>query len=621
MKKSLYAIILSSLLLTTSCDDNAGKASQSNPVVSEADSSAEDTEKTDDEPKYKAYASMSAKEIVASMTIEQKAAQMVQPAVYSVKEYQMEENDYGSILSKYKSVNYDEWQDIVDGFQESAIKSESGIPYIYGQDDVHGVNYCLNSVIFPHNIGLGAANDPELMYRVGLITADEAKLCHMLWNFAPCVAQSVDPRWGRTYESYGSDLEMIKNLSTQYTKGLIDGGVVACPKHFFADGNVVFGTGENSDVQRLIDRGNAILSDEEIDELLSVYQAQIDAGAQTIMISHSSLNGLKMHENAEYIQKLKNEMGFEGFIVSDWNSVQNTSASTYKEQIINSVNAGIDMLMEVDDYDQAMQIIIEAQKNGDISSERIDDAVERIIKVKLDAGIFDDPFCVNIKTEMDSTGSEEYRAVAEKLVEESLVLLKNENDILPIKENTSVYITGPACDNAQSQCGGWTIDWNSSPEKDIDGVTTILEGFTEKADDYGITVITDENEASKADMVLLVVGEQAYAEWNGDTEDLNLCGALGLDENRDAINEAEALGKPIVTCIVAGRNVIIDDEFYDSWDSVVMCYLPGSEGQGVADVLCGGSIFSGKLPSPWYSSVEQIGTNDCWLEKGYGLTY
>lgn len=609
------------MLLTTSCGDNAGKASQSNPVVSAADSSAEDTEKTDDEPKYKAYASMSAKEIVASMTIEQKAAQMVQPAVYSVKEYQMEENDYGSILSKYKSVNYDEWQDIVDGFQESAIKSESGIPYIYGQDDVHGVNYCLNSVIFPHNIGLGAANDPELMYRVGLITADEAKLCHMLWNFAPCVAQSVDPRWGRTYESYGSDLEMIQNLSTQYTKGLIDGGVIACPKHFFADGNVVFGTGENSDAQRLIDRGNAILSDEEIDELLSVYQAQIDAGAQTIMISHSSLNGLKMHENAEYIQKLKNEMGFEGFIVSDWNSVQNTSASTYKEQIINSVNAGIDMLMEVDDYDQAMQIIIEAQKNGDISSERIDDAVERIIKVKLDAGIFDDPFCENIKTEMDSTGSEEYRAVAEKLVEESLVLLKNENDILPIKENTSVYITGPACDNAQSQCGGWTIDWNSSPEKDIEGVTTILEGFTEKADDYGITVITDETEASNADIVLLVVGEQAYAEWNGDTEDLNLCGALGLDENRDAINEAEALGKPIVTCIVAGRNVIIDDEFYDSWDSVVMCYLPGSEGQGVADVLCGGSIFSGKLPSPWYSSVEQIGTNDCLLEKGYGLTY
>ncbi|MGN0624161.1 MAG: glycoside hydrolase family 3 protein [Oscillospiraceae bacterium] len=625
MKRSLYAIILSSLILTTSCGGNAGEASRSDPVVSEADSQAvssvEDTEKTDDEPKYKSYASMSAKEIVASMTIEQKAAQMVQPAVYSVKEYQMEENDYGSILSKYQSVHFDEWQDIVDGFQESAIKSESGIPYIYGQDDVHGVNYCLNSVIFPHNIGLGAANDPELMYKMGLITADEAKLCHMLWNFAPCVAQSVDPRWGRTYESYGSDLEIIKNLSTQYTKGLIDGGVIACPKHFFADGNVVFGTGENSDVQRLIDRGDAVLSDEEIDELLSVYQEQIDAGAQTIMISHSSLNGVKMHENAEYIQKLKSEMGFEGFIVSDWNSVQNTSASPYKEQVINSVNAGIDMLMEVDDYDQAMQIIIEAQKNGDISSERIDDAVERIIKVKLDAGIFDDPLCENIKTEMDSTGSEEYRAVAEKLVEESLVLLKNENDILPIKENTSVYITGPACDNAQSQCGGWTIDWNSSPEKDIEGVTTILEGFTEKADEYGITVITDENEASKADMVLLVVGEQAYAEWNGDTEDLNLCGALGLDENWDAIKEAEALGKPIVTCIVAGRNVIIDDELYNSWDSVVMCYLPGSEGQGVADVLCGGSVFSGKLPSPWYSSVEQIGTNDCWLEKGYGLTY
>lgn len=629
MKKISSVIAVLTALSMTACA--AGSTEYiTDEVISEtvsetsADTSAKDVTKASPaektEYKYISYASMSPEEIVSSLTLEQKAAQMVQPAVYSVTEADMKKNCYGSILSKYNSVSYKEWQDIVDGFQNSAVTSEAGIPYLYGQDDVHGVNYCDGAVIFPHNIGIGAANDPELTYEMGLATADEAKLCHMLWNFAPCVAQSADPRWGRTYESYGSDLEIIKSLSTAYTKGLIDGGTVACAKHFFADGNVAYGTGENSDVSRLMDRGDAVLSDDDIAELLAVYQAQIDAGVQTIMISHSSLNGVKMHENSEYIQRLKNEMGFSGFIVSDWNSVQNTSPSTYEQQVITSVNAGIDMLMEVDRYEEARQIIIKAAQNGDISEERINDAVTRIIRVKLNAGIFDDPMCDNIETKQTATGSDEYRQLAEKLVEESLVLLKNEGNVLPLTAGTSVYITGPAADNASAQCGGWTIDWNSSPTESINGVTTILDGFKEKADEYGITVITDKDEAANADIVLLVAGEQAYAEWNGDTPDLELCGKLGLKGNEAAINEVQKLNKPTVACIVAGRQVLISDHF-DQWDSVVMCYLPGSEGQGVANVLCGGADFSGKLPSPWYSSVEQIGSGECWLEKGFGLSY
>lgn len=574
----------------------------------------------EDVPLYQKYAEMSPEEITASLTLEQKAAQMVQPAVYMLSESDMKANCYGSILSKSSSVTYTEWQSIVDGYQQNAVLSDAGIPYLYGQDDVHGVNYCDGAVIFPHNIGIGAANDPELTYQMGLATADEAKLCHMLWNFAPCVAQSEDPRWGRTYESYGSDLEMIKSLGTAYTRGLVDGGVIACAKHFFGDGNVEYGTGENSDAYRLIDRGNAELSDEEISALLDVYRAEIEAGVQTIMISHSAVNGLKMHENAQYIQYLKNELGFEGFIVSDWNSVQNTSPSTYREQIITAVNAGIDMLMEVDRFDEAMQIIIEAVQSGDIPEERVNDAVCRIIKVKLDEGIFDDPFCENIQTVQSETGSEEYRALAEQLVEKSLVLLKNEGDVLPIKEGASVYITGPAADSPRAQCGGWTIDWNQSPYEEINGVTTILEGFEQKAAEYGITIITDKNEAENADIVLLAVGEQAYAEWLGDTEDMELCGAFGLSGNSAAIEEALALGKPIVACIVAGRQVIISD-YADDWDAVVMCYLPGSEGQGIADVLCGGSDFTGRLPSPWYSSTEQIGTENCRFEQGFGLSY
>ncbi|MBO4919843.1 MAG: glycoside hydrolase family 3 protein, partial [Erysipelotrichaceae bacterium] len=208
-----------------------------------------------DSYRYQEYAGMTVEEIVSSLTPEQKAMQMVQPACYNMDLKEMKENCYGSVLSRNFYYNAEQWRNYVDEVQKAAVGSKAGIPFIYGQDDVHGVNYALDTVIFPHNIGLGAADDEELMYQIGQITADEAKLCHMLWNFAPCVAQSVDPRWGRTYESYGSDLEMIKRLSTAYTKGLQNNGIIACAKHFFGDGNVVYGSGEGD---LLIDRGDAI---------------------------------------------------------------------------------------------------------------------------------------------------------------------------------------------------------------------------------------------------------------------------------------------------------------------------------------------------------------------------
>ena len=608
-KKALSILLILTMLAAAGCSLSCNSPKKDKYSIADSD--------------YKCieYASMSPEEIVANLSLEQKAAQMVMPAVYKISPDDMKDNDYGSILSTVGSVDAASWRSMVDEYQNAALLSDAGIPYIYGQDDVHGVNYCLNAVYFPHNIGQGAANDEELAYQVGLITADEANLCHMLWNYSPCVAQSADPRWGRTYESYGSDLETITKLSTAYTKGLIDGGLVVCAKHYLADGNVEYNTGEDGDTDMLIDRGDARLTDDEINELLKVYQAQIDAGAQTIMISHSSLNGVKMHENKEYIVKLKNEMGFEGFIASDWESVQHISGASYKEQVITSINAGIDMFMEVERLDEVIQIITEAVKSGEISEERIDDAVTRIIKVKKEAGLFEDPFLEKAETKQKDTGSPEYRKVAEKLVEESLVLLKNDAEVLPLKEGMKVYITGPAADDASAQCGGWTIEWTGSSEKDIAGVTTIQDAFERYAEDYGIEIITNKSKAKKADVVLLCVGEQAYAEWNGDTADMELCGALGLPDNKKAIEEAKKLGKPTVACIIAGRNVIIDPEDYDHWDSVVMCYLPGSEGKGISDVLCGCSDFSGKLPSPWYGSTDQIGTDKCFLERGYGLSY
>ena len=562
------------------------------------------------------YGGMTAAEITNSLTLEQKAGQMVMAACYNLTPDMMAENCYGCILSQGEHLDYGGWRQYVDMWQVEALASDACIPFIYGQDDVHGVNYCTDAVYFPHNIGMGAANDPDLMYEIGKITADEAKICYMLWNYAPCVAQSVDPRWGRTYESYGADLEIIKNLGAAYTRGLTESGVVACAKHFLADGNVKYGTGEGD---YLIDRGDAQISEEEINALLDVYKAQIEAGAQTIMISHSALNGVKMHENGKYIMKLKDEMGFKGYIASDWESIQHTSPGSYHDQVVTAINSGIDMLMEIATFDEVIDIIVDAVNNGEITEERINDAVTRIIQVKMDAGLFEDPFCYQKDIKQKATGSEEYRKVAEQAVEESLVLLKNDNKVLPLKPGTSVYITGPAADDASAQCGGWTGGWQGLDAKHVDNVTTIQQGLIEKADEYGLTVYTDPSDADKADVVLLCVGEIAYAEWDGDTEDLELCGSHGLSGNAKAIEEAYSLNKPVVTLIVAGRQVILGQD-YENWDAAVMCYLPGSCGQGITNMLCGAKPFRGKLPSPWYGSVDQIGTDSCWLEQGYGLT-
>lgn len=572
------------------------------------------------EYKYQRYAGMTPEGIAAEMTLEQKAAQMVQPILYKFRSTRaMQADCYGSIYGDEGILSAAAWRSLSDGYQRAAVASGSGIPFLLAQDDAHGVGYCDGAVIFPHNIGQGAANDEELAYQVGLITADEAKLCHMLWNLYPCVAQSCDPRWGRNYECYGADLDMIARLSAAYTRGLTDAGVAACAKHYLGDGNVAYGTGEQSDYARLIDRGDARLSDEEIAGLLRVYQAQIDAGVQTIMVSYSSLNGLKMHENGAYIWKLKTEMGFEGFVVSDSMAIRSTSPETYEDQVVSAVNCGIDMLMEGERYAEARQIIIGAVKDGKISGERVDEAVARILRVKKSIGLFDDPFCQRMPTVQRETGSAGYRAVAEKLVEKSLVLVKNEKETLPLRAGTKVYILGPAADNERAQCGGWTMGWNGSPFDRITGVTTILEAFRKHAGDWGIEVITDPAQAENADVVLLCVGEDAYAEWHGDTEDMALCGKLGLKGNRKAIEEAKALGKPTVTCIIAGRHVLLEPGDYSGWDSVVMCYLPGSEGKGIFNVLCGCTGFSGRLPEPWYGSVDQIGTEACVFRTGYGL--
>lgn len=575
------------------------------------------------------YEGMTAEEIVATLSNEEKAYQMVIPAIYNISNQDMKKHCYGSVLSQYAPTENDasEWRKQVDNLQKNALSADSPIPFIYGQDSVHGVNYCLNTVIFPHNINIGCANDEELTYKMGLAVADEIKLTKMIWNYSPCVAVAEDPRWGRTYESYSSDPEIVKSLSSAYTKGQLEGGIVVCAKHYIGDGSVTFGTGENSEgVNRLIDRGNAELTEAEIKEQLAIYKTLVDMNVQSIMVSHSALNGTKMHENKYYlIDVLRNELGFDGVIVSDWNSIQNIeSTKNYKEQIIIAVNSGIDWLMEPDRYEECATYLVEAVEEGSISQERMDEAVTRIIQLKLDAGLFEDPYLNNITTVQQKAGSEEYRKLAEELVEKSQVLIKNKNDILPFKNGTKIFVTGPALDDSGIQCGGWTREWNGRSDKHwsgefIQGTTTILEGLEQIADEYNLTIITDENLASDADVTLLCLGETPYAEWNGDTADLSITGSHGAEGNKQSIEFAKSIGKPTVTLIVAGRNVIIE-EYKDDWDAIVMCGLPGTEGKGVADVLSGDAEFSGKLSMPWYSDVNNIENEKVWLDVGYGLT-
>lgn len=582
-----------------------------------------------DEPIKTDYSEMTAEEIVATLTNEQKAYQMVIPAIYNMNDSDMQKNCYGSVLSQYAPTEYDasEWRKQIDTFQKRALSSDAKIPFIYGQDSVHGVNYCLNTVIFPHNINIGCANDEELTYKMSLAVADEIKLTKMIWNYSPCVAVAEDPRWGRTYESYSSDPEIVKNLSAAYVKGQIESGIVVCAKHYIGDGSVTFGTGENSDgTNRLIDRGNAELTDEEIKEQLAIYKTLVDMDVQSIMVSHSALNGTKMHENKYYlIDVLRNELGFEGVVVSDWNSIQNIeSTKDYKEQIIIAVNSGIDWLMEPDTADQCAKYLVEAVEEGKISQERMDEAVTRIIQLKIDAGLFEDPYLTELDTVQDKVGSEEYRALAEELVEKSQVLIKNENNILPLEKGTKIFVTGPALDDSGIQCGGWTREWNGRSDKNwsgefIQGTTTILEGLEQVAEEYDLTIITDEKLADTADVTLLCIGENPYAEWNGDTADLSITGVLSANGNKESIALAKSLGKPTITLIVAGRNVIIE-EYKNDWDGIVMCGLPGTEGKGVADVLVGDAEFSGKLSMPWYSSVNDIENEKVWLDVGYGIT-
>ncbi len=569
-------------------------------------------------------------ELLSKMTLEEKIGQMTQVDLDAIKKTPRDIAKYaiGSLLcggdTEVPDISAKGWADAYEKYQNIALKSRLGIPIIWGIDAVHGHNNVDGATIFPHNVGLGATRNPVLVEKVAAITAAEIRGTGIQWDFAPCVAVARNERWGRTYESYGEDPDLVKKLGAAYVRGMqtkelsAKTAVLASVKHFLGDGGTTNGK----------DQGNTEVDEATLRKIhMPGYVEAIKAGAKNIMISYNSWNGVKMHGN-KYLMTdlLKGELGFKGFVVSDWAAIDQLDKD-YKTAIEKSINAGMDMAMipngtdKPNNYVQFITLLKELVNEGKVPMSRIDDAAGRILKVKLEMNLWEN-YGVDEKL-TEAVGSPEHRAVARDAVRQSLVLLKNENNTLPIsKELKRIHVTGKSADDIGNQCGGWTIIWQSKSGNVIKGGTTILQAIKNTVSS-GTTVTTsaDGSGAEGADVCVVVVGETPYAEMFGDREDLSLA-----KEDVTAIEKAKASGVPVVVVLLSGRPMLIENELKNA-NAFVAAWLPGTEGQGVADVLFGDFKPTGKLPHSWPRNMKQIPINigDANYEPlfpfGFGLTY
>jgi len=555
-------------------------------------------------------------DLLSRMTIRDKIGQMTQVEKNSIFPEDIAFLGIGSLLSGgggSPAENTPEaWAAMVDGYQEYALDGPLGIPLIYGVDAVHGHNNVKGATVFPHNIGLGAANDPELMRRIGEVTAAEVAATGIDWNFAPTVAVTQDIRWGRTYESFSEDPDLVTPLAVAYMEGLqgddlSDGlTVLATPKHFVGDGGTAWGSATTAG--QLIDQGVTEVDEETLRAVhLPPYIEAVDRGAESVMVSYSSWNDTRMHAERYLITDvLKDELGFGGFIISDWGAIDQIS-DDYYESVVTSINAGIDMNMVPYQYQRFISVLWQAVENGDVPIERIDDAVRRILQVKFELGLFEAPY--SDPGLLESVGSAEHRAVAREAAAASVVLLRNDGDLLPISNDvTTIFVGGQAADDIGIQSGGWTIEWQGK-EGAITPGTTILEGI-EASVSEGVTVYYDKfgnldrvdtgGAVVEPDICIAVVGERPYAEFEGDSADLAMA-----SRDLPVLDNLAAACEQVVVVLISGRPLIITD-MIDGWDAAVAAWLPGTEGQGVADVLFGIEPFSGKLPFTWPRSIDQV---------------
>jgi beta-glucosidase len=557
--------------------------------------------------------------LLARMTLDEKIGQMTQidrNALGSPAD--ITEFFLGSILNGGNSLptpnNAQTWADSTDELQRAALATRLAIPLLYGTDAVHGDGGVKGAVIFPHNIGLGCTRDPALVEQVARTTALEMAGAGADWTFAPCIAVPRDERWGRTYEGFGESPELAVTLGPAAVKGFqADGaGVLACAKHFLADGGTARGK----------DQGDAVISEAELRAIhLPGYAAAIKAGVGSVMISYSSFNGVPMHMNRRLITDvLKGELGFQGFVVTDWEAL-NKLPGDYAEEVEAGINAGIDMVMVPNnfrDFIATTKDLIAAKR---VPMARVDDAVRRILRQKVRFGLWERPFVDRRLTA--EVGSAAHRQVARQSVRESQVLLKNQRGALPLARNARINVAGARADDIGAQCGGWTVGWQGARGPTTRG-TPLLQAIRRAAGPNGVVTFTGDAagpDAARADVNVVVVGEDPYAEGSGDRSVPELTRA---DET--LVADLKALGKPVVLVLLTGRPLLVSTAFDDA-DAILVAWLPGTEGDGVADVLFGDYAPTGKLSHSWPRELAQIpiNTGDAkyapLFPYGFGLSY
>jgi beta-glucosidase len=612
MKKS-FVFVLFVLILLSACQPAAETVVESPQEVAAPETSVEISE-----PLYfdaELPAADRAADLLSRMSLAEKIGQMTLIEKGSITPNAVYEYFIGGVLSggggTPRTNTTAAWAEMVDDYQAAALDTPLGIPIIYGVDAVHGHNNLKGAVIFPHNIGLGATRDPDLVREVARVTALEMAATNIFWNYAPVVAVGQDIRWGRTYEVFSENTELVAELGVAYLEGLQGSDlsdpvtVLGTPKHYVGDGGTLWGTSLRPGWE--IDQGDLQVDEATLREIyLPPYQAVIDAGAQSIMASFSSWNGTKMHaEKYLLTDVLKGELGFEGFVVSDWEGINQIGPNFY-ESVVTAINAGIDMNMVPYNYKLFIDAMTMAVENGDISEARIDDAVRRILTVKFALGLFERPF--SDPALMDVVGSEAHRTLAREAVAKSAVLLKDDNDVLPLSVDTPlIFLAGEGADDIGMQCGGWTISWQGSRGAITPG-TTLKEAFEAGFDGqlqynrFGkYENIVDENgDPAIADVGIVVIAEAPYAEGEGDSNDLTLS-----DIELELIGRVKEQSEKVVVLIMSGRPLVIT-EALDLADAWVAIWLPGTEGAGVADVLFGEMPFSGKTPFTWPASMDQL---------------
>jgi beta-glucosidase len=585
--------------------------------------------------------------LLTNMTLEQKVAQMIQPEIRDITVEDMRKYGFGSYLNgggafpdNNKHATPADWIKLAESLYQASIDDSidgSKIPTMWGTDAVHGHNNVIGATLFPHNIGLGAANNPELIENIASITAKEVMVTGIDWVFAPTVAVVRDDRWGRTYEGYSEDPEIVKKYASAIVKGLQgavdkdflgDQRVISTVKHFIGDGGT-----ENGD-----DQGNNLTSEEDLFKLHAQgYVGGLTAGAQSVMASFNSWHGDKSHGN-KYLMTdvLKERMGFDGFVVGDWNGHGQVKGCS-NESCPQAVNAGLDIFMvPTNAWKPLYENTIAQVNNGEISLTRIDDAVSRILRVKIRAGLFNKPSPENrpLSGKTDLIGSPAHREIARQAVRESLVLLKNKGNLLPLKPSQNILVTGDGADNIGKQSGGWSITWQGTGNTNTDfpGGSSIYSGIQQAVSAAGgkvqLSVAGEFKE--KPDVAIVVFGEEPYAEGNGDLDNLEY--QRGNKTDLALLKRLKAQGIPVVSIFISGRPMWVNAELNSS-DAFIAAWLPGSEGNGVADVLftqANGRVnydFLGKLSYSWPADSKQTTVNRFdenyapLLPYGFGLVY